>query len=71
MRQKTQVRSILDDIKGIGPTRRRALMKHFKSLEAIQQATVEEIAQVPSINRQAAEEVYNFFHQPAMKTENN
>lgn len=71
LRQKTQVRSILDDIKGIGPTRRRALMKHFESLEAIQQATVEEIAQVPSMNRQAAEEVYNFFHQPAMKTENN
>jgi len=71
LRQKKQVHSILDDIKGIGPTRRRALMKHFASLEAIQQATVEEIAQVPSMNRQSAEEVYNFFHQPANNTENN
>lgn len=71
LRQKNQVRSILDDINGIGPTRRRALMKHFASLEAIQQATVEEIAQVPSMNRQSAEEVYNFFHQPANNTENN
>ena len=70
LRQKTQVRSILDDIKGIGPTRRRALMKHFESLETIQNATVEEIVQVPSMNRQAAEEVYKFFHQPKPAKEN-
>lgn len=63
LRQKNQVRSILDDIKGIGPTRRRALMKHFQSLEAIQQAGIEEIMKAPSMNRQSAEEVYNFFHQ--------
>lgn len=62
LRQKSQVRSILDDINGIGPTRRRALMKYFQSLEAIQAAGVEEILQVPAMNRQAAEEVYEFFH---------
>ncbi|HHU72753.1 MAG TPA: excinuclease ABC subunit UvrC [Clostridiales bacterium] len=62
LRNKTQVRSILDDIKGIGPTRRRALMKYFQSLERISSAEVEELAQVPSMNQQAAEEVYRFFH---------
>lgn len=63
LRQKNQVHSILDDIKGIGPARRRALMKYFQSLEAIQQAEVEEIMKVPAMNRQSAEEVYHFFRQ--------
>jgi excinuclease ABC subunit C len=62
LRGKAQLHSILDDINGIGPTRRRALMKHFVSLEAIQAAEVEEIMKVPSMNRQAAEQVYQFFH---------
>lgn len=62
LRQKSQVHSILDDISGIGPTRRRALMKHFKSLEAIQAAEIEDIMKVPAMNRKAAEEVYGFFH---------
>lgn len=62
LRLKKQVRSILDDISGIGPQRRRALMKHFKSLEAIQSARVEDIMKVPSMNRKASEEVYDFFH---------
>lgn len=62
LRKKRQVHSILDDIKGIGPTRRRALMKHFQSLEAIQNAGVEELMKVPSMNKTAATEVYNFFH---------
>ncbi len=62
LRQKTQVRSILDDIKGIGPSRRRALMKHFKSLDNIMAASVDELAEVPSMNKKVAEEVYNFFH---------
>jgi excinuclease ABC subunit C len=66
LRQKSQVRSILDDISGIGPKRRRALMKYFQSLEAIQAAEVEEIMKVPTLNRQAAEEVYEFFHKPAV-----
>ena len=62
IRQKHQVHSILDDISGIGPTRRRALMKYFKSLEAIQAAGIEEIMKVPAMNRKAAEEVFGFFH---------
>ena len=62
LRQKSQVHSILDDINGIGPTRRRALMKHFKSLEAIQAAEIEDIMIVPAMNRKAAETVYAFFH---------
>ncbi len=62
LRGKTQVHSILDDIKGIGKTRRRALMKHYPSLDAIKAASEEELAQVPSMNEQAARAVYAFFH---------
>jgi len=62
LRKKRQVHSILDDIKGIGPARRKALMKHFGSLEDIQNADIEELMKVPSMNKAAATEVYNFFH---------
>ncbi len=62
LRSKTQVRSILDEIPGIGPARRKALMKHFKSQEAVREASVEELAAAPQMNRRAAEEVYKFFH---------
>lgn len=61
LRSKGQVRSILDDIDGIGDTRRKALMRHFKSLEAIQAASEEELAAVPGMNRLAAASVYRFF----------
>ena len=61
LRSKGQVRSLLDEIEGIGPARRRALMKHFKTLEAIQKASVEELAGSPSMNRSAAEAVRRFF----------
>jgi excinuclease ABC subunit C len=67
LRQKSQVHSILDDISGIGPTRRRSLMKYFQSLEAIQAADVDEIMKVPAMNRQAADQVYEFFHKEAMQ----
>ena len=62
LRSKGQVHSLLDDIPGIGPARRKALMKHFKGLEGIQDASVEELAGVESMNEKAAAEVYNFFH---------
>jgi excinuclease ABC subunit C len=65
LRQKNQVHSILDDINGVGPARRRALMKYFQSLEAIQAAQVDEIMKVPAMNRQSAEQVYDFFHKSA------
>ena len=67
LRSKAQVHSILDDINGVGPTRRRALMKYFQSLEAIQQAGVDDIMKVPAMNRQAAEQVYEFFHKQKMQ----
>lgn len=62
LRSKGQVRSILDDIEGIGDTRRKALMRHFKSIEAVKEADVETLSQVPGMNRRAAESVWNFFH---------
>ena len=62
LRGKGQVHSILDDIEGIGPARRKALMRHYLSLDAIKAATKEELAQIPSMNEKAAESVYNFFH---------
>ena len=61
LRGKTQDRSILDDIPGIGDTRRKALMKHFKTMEAIRDAGVEELQRAPGMNRAAAESVYGFF----------
>ena len=61
LRGKGQVKSVLDDIPGIGPARRRALMKEFRSLEAVKAATVEELMKAPGMNRKAAESVYQFF----------
>ncbi len=63
LRSKEQVKSILDDISGIGAARRKALMKHFQSIEAIRNATTEELSQVGSMNERAAANVYKFFHQ--------
>ncbi len=63
LRSKEQVHSILDDIEGIGPARRRALMKHFESLEAVRNAGIEELEKCESMNRAAAEAVYNFFRE--------
>ena len=51
----------MDDIEGIGPARRKALMRHYLSLDAIRSATVEELAQLPSMNEKAAESVYQSF----------
>ena len=62
LRSKGQIHSILDDIEGIGPTRRKALMKYFKSIEEIRVASEEELGNVPSMNRQSAQKVYQFFH---------
>lgn len=62
LRSQGQVHSVLDDINGIGPARRKALMKHFMSLDAIRNATVEELKKLPSMNEKSAKDVYNFFH---------
>lgn len=63
LRGKGQVKSILDDIPGIGPTRRKALMRQFKSLEAVKEAAVEELMEAPGMNRKSAQSVYDFFRQ--------
>lgn len=62
LRGKGQVRSILDDIPGVGPARRKELMKHFENIDAIKQASVEELQKLPSMNKKSAEDVYKFFH---------
>ena len=62
LRSKGQVHSILDDIPGVGPARRKALMAKFATLEEIKLATVEELAAVPGFHRSAAQSVYDFFH---------
>ena len=62
LRGKGQVHSVLDDIPGIGSARRKALMRHFLSLDAIRDASVEELAKIPSMNQKAAESVYEFLH---------
>ena len=62
LRSKSQVHSILDDIPGIGPTRRKALMKQYASLEEIRNASVEELSSVSGMNKKSAESVYVFFH---------
>ena len=61
LRSKSQVKSVLDDIPGIGEVRRKALMRHFKSIEEIKNAEVEELLQVDGINHPQAEVVYTFF----------
>ena len=61
LRSKSQVKSVLDEIPGVGPARRKALMRHFKSIEEIKAASVEQLAEVPEINRRAAEDIFNFF----------
>ena len=62
LRSQGQVRSVLDDIEGIGPARRKALMRRFKSLEAIRDASLEELSSTEGMNRRTAESVYGFFH---------
>lgn len=62
LRSKGQVHSVLDDIPGIGPARRKDLMRNFENIEAIRNATVEELKELPSMNEKSAQEVYKFFH---------
>lgn len=62
LRGQGQVHSILDEIPGVGPARRKTLMKHYESIEDIRNATVEELAALPSMNEKSARDVYTFFH---------
>lgn len=68
LRSKEQVHSLLDDIPGIGETRRKALMRRFKSIENIRDASLEELANTESMNARSAGQVYEFFH-PVQKNE--
>lgn len=61
LRSKAQVKSVLDEIPGVGPARRKALMKHFKSIDEIKNAEVERLIQVPEIPRHIADDIYRFF----------
>ena len=63
LRSKGQVHSILDDIPGVGPARRKDLMRRFENIEAIRNATVDDLKELPSMNEKSAQEVYKFFHQ--------
>ncbi|RHG09761.1 excinuclease ABC subunit UvrC [Dorea longicatena] len=62
LRSKGQVHSVLDDIPGVGPARRKDLMRCFENIDAIRNATVEELKELPSMNEKSAQEVYKFFH---------
>ncbi len=62
LRGKAQIHSVLDDIDGIGPARRKGLMRTFKDIEGIKAATPDELAGAEAMNRAAAQRVYDFFH---------
>ena len=62
LRAKGQVHSVLDDIKGVGPKRRKELMKYFKDISQIKTAEIEELLNVPGMNQSAAQAIYEFFH---------
>lgn len=62
LRGKAQVNSVLDGIEGVGPARRKALMKHFLDIEKIRQASVEELMKVDKITQSVAENIYTYFH---------
>ena len=67
LRSKEQVHSVLDDIPGVGPTRRKALMKAFSNIGDIKDASVEELEKIPNIPRNIAEEIYSFFHSSVVR----
>lgn len=64
LRSKGQVHSILDDIEGIGPARRKALMQHFASLDEIKNAEIDTLKKIPNMTEASAIKVYEFFHLP-------
>ena len=62
LRSKAQVKSVLDEIPGVGPARRKAMMRHFKSIEDIKNAEIEQLSEVPEIPEHIAGQIYDFFH---------
>ena len=67
LRSKAQTKSVLDEIPGVGPARRKALMRSFASIEAISEASAEELARIPEITPKAAEEIAAFFRERKKK----
>ena len=65
LRSKAQTRSLLEEIDGIGPARRKALLRAFGSLEGIRDADEEQLARAPSMNAASAQKVYAYFHPKA------
>ena len=65
LRSKSQVTSRLDEIPGVGPARRKALMRSFQSIGEIMEASVEELAAIPEIPQKQAEAIYAYFHEKA------
>jgi excinuclease ABC subunit C len=63
LRRQNQVRSILDDIPGVGPARRKALLKHFGDVEHIREASLDELQMAPDIPKSTAKYIYEFFHE--------
>ena len=68
LRSKTQVKSVLEDIPGVGEARRKALMRRFKSMEEMKAATTEQFAEIPEIPGNIAEGIHRFFHPEEEKT---
>jgi excinuclease ABC subunit C len=62
LRSKGQVHSVLDEIKGVGPARRKALLRHYQDIGKIREASVEELGSIEGITEQVAREIYAFFH---------
>ena len=69
IRSREQIHSVLDDIDGIGPARRKGLMRKFGDIDAIRNASVEELESAPSMNRIAAEKVHAYFNNMGHKEE--
>ena len=65
LRSKAQVKSVLDEIPGVGPARRKALMRHFGSIREVKEASVEQLCQVPEIPEHIGKQIYEFFRAEA------
>jgi excinuclease ABC subunit C len=68
-RTQSALRTILDEVPGIGPVRKKALLQHFGSLDALMKASVDELAKVPHMNRKAAKALWEFLHQKDLWSE--
>ena len=61
-RSKMSIRSVFDDISGIGPERKKILKKHFGSIDSLKLASLEELKEIKSIPKNILEKIYEYFH---------